>query len=161
MPTTNCYNKRLSRCHTPLIEICDRVSQIKLDLGSCDLCAAQATALLLRKAGCVEYETVCEEVPSEVCCGVVDNRPHSRIIKRTVAKPKPSVSYPLHEIDSQGLSVFVLDDKLKTLGYGRYQAVLMLDGCETDIVFDVDYVCGYANLGAITLSHLQPNLGAC
>lgn len=165
---------RLGRCHTPLIEICDSTSQIKLDLGACDPCATKPTALLIRRAGCVEYETICEEVPAEVCCGVIDNRqgvrtgnasehirPHSRIIKRSVPKPKPSVLYPLHEIDPQGMSVFVLDGKLKELGYGRYNAVVMADNCETELVFDVDYICGRIGIKGIETERLQPNLGEC
>ncbi len=152
---------RLGRCLSPLIEICDSTSQIKLDLGACDPCATKPTALLLKRAGCVEYETICEEVPAEVCCGVIDNRPHSRIIKRSVPKPKPSVLYPLHEIDPQGMSVFVLDGKLKELGYGRYNAVVMVDNCETELVFDVDYICGRIGIGAIETERLQPNLGEC
>ena len=171
MRTMNCGNNRLGRCRvgragcqrafTPLIEICDSTSQIKLDLGACDPCATKSTTLLLRRAGCVEYETICEEVPAEVCCGVIDNRPHSRIIKRSVPKPKPSVLYPLHEIDPRGMSVFVLDGKLKELGYGRYNAVVMIDNCETELVFDVDYICGHVGIGAIETERLQPNLGEC
>ena len=86
MYSLRCSNPhgRLGRCLSPLIEICDSTSQIKLDLGACDPCATKPTALLLKRAGCVEYETICEEVPAEVCCGVIDNRPHSRIIKRSV-----------------------------------------------------------------------------
>ena len=161
MRTMNCENNRLMRCHTPLIEICDSTSQIKLDLGSCDPCAVSAVSLVLERAGCVEYETICEEVPAEVCCGVIDNRPHSRIIKRTVPKPKPSVIYPLHEIDPQGISVFVLDGKLKQLGYGRYKATVYVDGCATALVFDVDYVCGRIGLNGITTERLMPNTEDC
>lgn len=184
MRTLNCGINRLGRprtgragcqrAFTPLIEICDSTSQIKLDLGACDPCTAKPTALLLRRAGCEEYETICEEVEAEVCCGVIDSRwgvragdtsghirPHSRIIKRSVPKPKPSVLYPLHEIDPQGMSVFVLDGKLKELGYGRYNAVVMVDNCETELTFDVDYICGRIGIGAIETERLQPNLEEC
>lgn len=160
MSISRCHN-RLGRCHTPLIEICDSTSQIKLDLGSCDPCAVKPTALRLQKGGCVEYETVCTEVPAEVCCGVIDNRPRSRFIKQSVPKPKPSVVYPLHEIDTDGMSVFVLDGKLKTLGYGRYRATILVDECETELVFDVDYVCTRVGIGGITTETFQPNLGDC
>lgn len=160
LPCSN-RQKRFGRCHTPLIEICDTTSQIKLDLGKCDPCSVKPTALLIKQGGCVEYETICEEVDTQVCCGVIDNRPYSRIIKKSVPKPKPSVLYPLHEVDPQGMSVFVLDGKLKQLGYGRYNAVVMIDGYETELRFDVDYVCGRVGISAIETERLQPNLGEC
>lgn len=177
MRTMNCNNgtNSMGRCHTPLIEICDTTSQIKLDLGSCGICSTKPAALWLRKGGCVEYETVCE-LPKLECCGVIDNRPVSYLTKQSRPIPKPSVLYPLHEIDPQGMSVFVLDGKMKDLGYGRWHAVVLLlddatapknrpleimDYYETDLIFDVDYVPYKLGLGAISTSHLQPNLGEC
>lgn len=167
---------RISRCHVPLIEICDSTSQIKLDLGSCGGCATTPAALLLRKGGCTEWETVCEPPRSNPCCGVVDARPTYWGSKRAVEKPKPSIIYPLHEIDPQGMSVFVLDSKLRELGYGRYHVVVLLadDGTlpadhpvqetdyrATEIVFDIDYVEYKLGLGTIATESLQPNLGEC
>lgn len=165
----------MQRCHIPLIEICDSTGQIKLDLSSCGVCAETPAALLLRKGGCAEWMTICEP-PRTECCGVVDNRPVYWGSKRAVEKPKPSVIYPLHEIDPEGMSVFVLDDKLKELGYGRYHAVVLLadDGTlpavrpvqemdykATDIVFDIDYVEYRLSLAGIITKNLQPNLGEC
>lgn len=172
----NSNRNHIRRCHVPLIEICDSTSQIKLDLGSCGGCSTTPTALLLRKGGCTEWETVCEPPRSSPCCGVVDARPTYWGSKRAVEKPKPSIIYPLHEIDPQGMSVFVLDGKLRELGYGRYHAVVLLaddstlpaahpaqetDYRATDIVFDIDYVEYKLGLGAIATESLQPNLGEC
>lgn len=157
MHTMNCKSRAVSRCHTPLIELCDDTSQIKLDLGACHPCAGKATALLLRKGGCTEYETVCEEIEDDTCCGSTSRR----VVKRAVPKPRPTVIYPLHEVNPMGASVFVLDGKLKTLGYGRYEAVVLVDGCATDMIFDVEYICSLNKIVSITTERLQPNLGEC
>lgn len=171
----SCNSSSMTRCHVPLIEICDNTSQIKLDLGACGVCATTPAALLLRKGGCVEWETVCAP-PRMECCGVVDARPVYFGSKRAVEKPKPTIIYPLHEIDPTGLSVFVLDGKLKELGYGRYHAVVLIaddgmlpanrpvqetDYAVTDLVFDVDYVSSKARIHAITTETFQTNLGDC
>lgn len=167
MRTTNCCgsNKSMGRCFTPLIEICDRTSQIKLDLGSCGICPLTPAALLLQKAGCPEWETVCEPPTDQSCCGLVDNRPVYWGSKYAVEKPKPSVLYPLHEIDPEGLSVFVLDDKLKQLGYGRYNAQILIGAPEqyeyTSLVFDVEYGAFMGDIGAITVETLRPNQEEC
>lgn len=156
----------ISRCHVPLIEICDSTSQIKLDLGSCRPCTATQTALLLVKGGCTEWEVVCDQQPTMPCCGVVDARP-KLFNKRLVEKPKPSVIYPIHEIDSHGMSVFVLDGKLKELGYGRYKAKILVqdyqDGeyRDTGLEFDVDYIENNISIINITTETFQPNLGEC
>lgn len=172
----NSSRKPISRCHVPLIEICDSTSQIKLDLGACGLCATTPAALLLRKGGCVEWETVCLPPPTNPCCGVVDARPTYWGSKRAVEKPKPAIVYPLHEIDAQGFSVFALDNKLKTLGYGRYHATVLLvneealpndhpsegvDYRTTDIVFDIDYVEYNLNIRGIYTERLKPTYEAC
>lgn len=169
------FNSPLSRCHVPLIEICDSTTQIKLDLGSCGICATTPTALLLKKGGCIEWETICE-TPKNTCCGVIDNRPPFFGSKRAVEKPKPSIIYPLHEIDPQGLSVFALDGKLKELGYGRWHGTILLtydhkmpnklpisetDFIPTEIIFDVDYVQYKLGVQSIAIETVQPNFGAC
>lgn len=100
----------------------------------------------------MERELVCEPVkPAECgCCPSLPPRP------RWVDKPQPSVIYPLHDIDCDGMYVFVLDDMMKELGLGRLEAVVLVedDGtypaerhhtseknyAETDIRFDVDYL---------------------
>lgn len=167
MRTLNCcVNKPTGgRCFTPLIEICDSTSQIKLDLGSCGVCSTKPAALLLSKAGCPEWETICEPPPDQSCCGVVDTRPAYYGSKRVIEKPKPAVVYPLHEIDTEGQSVFVLDGKLKQLGYGRYNARVLLGEPEayepTDLVFDIDYVASVGGIGAISTETLLPNQGEC
>lgn len=166
----------IRRCHTPLIEVCDTTTQIKLDLSSCGVCMAKPAALLLRKGGCVEYEVECVPPPPQPCCGVIDARPTYWGSKRAVEKPKPSVLYPLHEIDPEGMSVFVLDGKLKTLGYGRWHAQVLLldkdntpsnrplqlaDYVATDLVFDIDFIPYKMGLGAIKTESLAPNLEEC
>lgn len=153
------YRTSKLRCHTPLIEICDSVSQIKLDLLSCGVCTADATALQLKKGGCIEYKTICEEIEPDPC-SCPSSLPYNKI-KRTVPKPKPTVIYPLHEIDQTGMSVFVLDGKLKGLGYGRYHATVLIDGLETDLRFDVDYVKSTNAISSIDVERYQPNLGEC
>ena len=167
--------KHMGRCHTPLIEICDTTSQIKLDLGSCGVCATKPAALWLKKGGCIEYEVVCEQ-PKLNCCDVVDNRPVSYLTKQSRPIPKPSILYPIHEVDPQGMSVFALDGKMKDLGYGRWHAIILLldnatapknrpleitDYYETDIMFDVDYIPYKLGMNSISVSTLQPYIGDC
>lgn len=178
MRTSNYYSNRrtMVRCHVPLISICDNTSQIKLHLGACGICAGTPAALWLRKGGCTEWETVCTTPRQSPCCGVVDNRPVYWGSKSVVEKPKPSIIYPLHEIDTQGMSVFVLDDKLKELGYGRYRATVMLavnkskvsqgtsvdvDYEATNLVFDVDYIKPTLSMTAIDTETLLPSLPNC
>lgn len=156
----NRHNNVMGRCHTPLISICDSTSQIKLDLGACGLCSPTPTSLVLQKGGCTEWETVCEPPRKDPCCGVVDNRPIYWGSKRAVEKPKPTIIYPLHEIDPQGMSVFVLDGKLKQLGYGRWHATVFVDNQPTDIVFDIDYQAYIPSLQGIETATLSP-MGVC
>lgn len=172
--SNSCSRTRtMRRCHTPLIEICDNTSQIKLDLGSCGACAARPAALLLQKGGCTEYEVVCEQQTLE-CCGVIDNRPITYQTKQSRPIPKPSVLYPLHEIDTQGMSVFVLDGKMRILGYGRLHAVVLLlndtskkqslsiaDYTETNLVFDIDYTPPKLGLTSISTRIFSPTTGDC
>ena len=163
------HSKTMRRCHTPLIEICDTTTQIKLDLGSCGVCTAKPAALILQKSGCVEYETVCDPPVKTPCCGVIDNRPAYWGNKRTVEKPKPSVIYPLHEIDPQGMSVFVLDSKLKELGYGRYRASVVITDkpikdmsfTPTGVEFDIEYMGHSMGLNSISVETAQGNIGDC
>lgn len=61
-------------------------------------------------------------------------------VVETVAIPKASVTYPLHDTDCDGRAVFVLDGKLKQLGYGRYHAQVFHEGCCVR-EFDVDFHC--------------------
>lgn len=145
-------------CRTPLIEICDSTTRIELDLGSCGICATTPTALLLRKGGCVEWETIC--VPTEPpSCGCCPGVPDHQIISRPV--PKPAVLYPLHEIDPNGMSVFVLDGKLKEFGYGRYHGVIMLGEQETDLRLDVDYVPYRLGVAGINIRSARSDLQEC
>lgn len=164
-------NTRGSRCFTPLIEICPSTSQILLDLDSCGGCPA-IPALLLRRGGCVEQELVCEPPPEPQvcgCCPTLTKRP------RWVTKTQPSVIYPLHDIDCNGMYVFVLDDKLMELGFGRLEATILVedDGtypaeryhtseknyAVTPIRFDVDYLPYQMPLRGITTASLAPQRG--
>lgn len=148
----------LPRCRTPLIEICDTTTRIELDLLSCGICATTPVGLLLRRAGCVEWETVCvpRDPPSCGCCpGIPD------MIQISRPKPMPSVLYPLHEIDPNGMSVFVLDDKLKEAGYGRYHGIVIIGNQETDLRVDVDYVPYSMGVAGIRTRSLRPDLQEC
>lgn len=163
----------LSWCHKPLIEVCDTTSQINLDLVSCEPCSKHEVYLMLEKAGCPEYEVVCEPRP-QPCCGVIDARPMTWGQKRVIEKPRARVFYPLHEINSKGLSVFVLDEKIKELGYGRVKGEILLvyeplptnrefeitDFVRTGIEIYIDYLpykIGFAGVG--TRNYL--NLAEC
>lgn len=161
-------------CHIPLISICDRTTQIKLNLSSCSACDGEAAALVLSKAGCDEYETVCAPPPN-TCCGVIDNR-YKFSMPRSVLKPKPTVIYPLHEVDTEGYSVFVLDNNLKKLGYGRYNAkvvVMSKQGTslpalsddlyytDTGVKFDIDYNPADFNLQSIKIKTNDYDTGDC
>lgn len=123
----------------PLIKLTDCDGRLSLKLASC-LCTATPTALLLTRAGCVEYEQVVQtkmcKNHSFGCCPPVC-LPTTTVINK--AKVKPSITYPLHEIDCENNAVFVLDGKLKKLGYGRYTAQI-LHGDAVIFTFDVDYV---------------------
>lgn len=161
MCTLNCCvnENSHSRCRVPLIEICDSANRIKLDLGACGVCSVAPVALLIERTGCPEYEVICETPDPAPCCGVLTDYPNDYYSRRVVEIPKRSVTYPLHEIDANGLSVFVLDDKLKLLGYGRLHATILLDDIvdtflkprykRTDLVFDIDYVEYKASIGSI------------
>ena len=137
--TCRTNTRPMSRCHTPLVEICDTTTQIRLDLGSCGICSTTPTALLLRKGGCPEYETVCIE-PEPVqtqCCPTI---PRSN--KRQVEVAKPSIIYPLHEIAPNGESVYVLDGKMKAMGYGRWHGVILLEDENTYPAREIPHLRG-------------------
>lgn len=163
--TCGCVQRTRSRCVTPLIQLCDTTSQIRLDLGSCSPCSPEATALIIRKGGCKEYETVCVEPeprPATSCgCGCCPTIPLPFGNKRTVEIPKPTLVYPLHEVDSEGMSVFALDGKLKQLGYGRYHAAVMVNGVETQLRFDIDYVETVGGIQGIYTESVLPYHGDC
>jgi hypothetical protein len=85
------------------------------------------------------------------------------------------VIYPLHDIDCDGMYVFVLDDTIKELGLGRLEAVVLVedDGtypaerhctseknyAETAIRFDVDYLPYQMPLRGIDTSNLAATRG--
>ena len=149
MPCCRVSSRLLPRCHRPLIRLCRADRQLRLDLNDCGPCGTAPAALLLQRGGCPEYEERCE-IPTVPCGCVTFQWPP---VLRRVEKPRPSVVYPLHEIDPEGLAVFVFDDKLWELGPGRYEAtVLLLADDEparrlqdtvyrlSDVRFDVDLV---------------------
>lgn len=164
MCITNCAtnSNSLKRCFTPLIPLCDSHTEIKLNLGLCDPCGVRPTTLKIAPQVCSqeEFEYTCDDEPIQTgCC------PTSQLIARREQKKltpiaKPFVIYPLHEINNEGLAVFVLDDSLKQLGYGRLNAVILVDGQETNIKFDIDYR-NVISLHNIELSVEQANLGLC
>lgn len=129
------------------------------------MCEPPNLALRISQAGCPKYETVCE--PHEPwCCGIVDNRPP---IKKQVELPKKSIIYPLLEQNGAGEYVFALDDKLRNLGFGRLQGMVIyirtdeIGGTyyeDTNMVFDIDYPETTARLGGVTV--VQGNgMGDC
>lgn len=145
-------------CRTPLIEICDTTTRIELDLGLCGICAETPAALLLRKGGCVEWETVCVET-KPVHCGCCPGVPDRIQVSRM--KPKPAVLYPLHEVSPEGLAVFVLDGKLREFGYGLYNGVILIGEQETDLRVDVDYIPYALGVAGIKTRSIRPDMQEC
>lgn len=174
MPTWNCCNTGNDggyapspRCRIPLIEICDSVTQLRLDFGRCNPCAMGASVLRLTKADCPKYETVCETVEEKVGCGC-NTRTELTVRERTVEIPQRAVEYPLHGITAEGVSVFVLDGKLRELGYGRYRAELWgregfgkKELVPTGVVFNVEYTRRSVPLGGIATAHGLPETEVC
>lgn len=168
-PLPTCSNGSRPRCRVPLIELCGAPGRLKLDLASCGPCAAAPAALLLTKAGCPEYETVCVEPEPRPCCGAVDARPAGLGSRRQVEKPRPRLIYPLLEIDADGMSVFVLDDKLAKAGYGRWRAEVLLGGEagedgkpkfeKSGVMFDIDFYDKATSLGGIEVEYATRALG--
>lgn len=141
------------RCFTPLVAICDTTGYLSLDLGLCDPCNAPPAALALMQGGCKEYEVVCEDPDPIPACGSCPPRPNPYGNLRVVEKPKLTVVYPLHEVNAKGEAVFVLDDELKKLGYGRLSGVLLY-GDPTNwtlgVRFDVDYLSTVSTINSIS-----------
>lgn len=145
-------SKRFQRCLTPLLRLTDCDSRIEFDMGECSKtggCGSVPTSLVIEQASCPEYETVIEQVECTnrgFGCDTACLPP--QIIERQVEKPKASITYPLHEFDGS-LAIFILDGKLKTMGYGRYKARLMYDNCEPQ-EFDIDYRCSTKPVMTVT-----------
>ena len=130
----------MRKCFTPLIPLTDCDGRLSLDLGDCN-CSSEVTHLVLTQGGCDKYEEVvhykeCEPRGWGYCSNVC----LPMAVVETVAIPKASVTYPLHDTDCDGRAVFVLDGKLKQLGYGRYHAQVFHEGCCVH-EFDVDFHC--------------------
>lgn len=137
----------MMKCLTPLIPLTDCDGRLAINLGTCT-CSPTATELILIKAGCTEYDEVVEVGTCDHSFGCGCSCVPTVKIKQ-VERPKMSITYPLHEFDCDGNAVFVIDGKLKTLGYGRYNAIVQTD-CG-DVKFDVDYTCGTPSiLGIMT-----------
>lgn len=135
----------MRKCFTPLIPLTDCDGRLSLDLGNCN-CSSEVTHLVITQGGCTEYE---EKIHFKTCeprgwgCGSAIYPP--TLVVEDVPIPKASIIYPFHDTDCNGNAVFVLDGKLKKLGYGRYHAEVIHDGnCISQ--FDIDY---YRNTGHI------------
>ena len=142
------------RCFTPLIELTDCDGRLFVNLGNCN--CSKPTELVLYQAGCTEYETYCEVEPctnhSFGCCSCFTL---PRVVQKVREVPKRSISYPLHEVDEHGNATFVLDGKLKELGFGRYEAHIVNDGCEMQR-FDIEYTCKTPTIYDITVGRNSP-----
>lgn len=136
------------RCRTPLITLCSDASRIRVQMSECGECSPDATALRITQGGCPKYEEVCVEVTPRYGCGTPNMPAQQQIITREL--PRVTLTYPLHEVDSDGFATFVLDNKLMELGYGRYNAQVLTDGC-APITFDIDLVCGRGSLRAVAI----------
>lgn len=111
---------------------------------------------------------VCEPrpLPCSVCGGIIDNRPEQALFRKILKeKPKPKVVYPLHEIDTEGYSVFYLDANLKELGYGRLKGRLFAGDEEpyhfTGIEIDINYFAYTMGLRDLRFASYLPNNGDC
>lgn len=134
-------------CRVPLIKLTDCDGRIMVRLSNCD-CTAETTELRIIRDGCKEFQ---EKVIIDNCVNhsfgcCTPCLPSVRVVQEEV--PKPTVTYPLHEIDCNGRAVFVFDGKLKAMGYGRYKAEIVQNNCSI-LQFNIDYQCGTGEIFSI------------
>lgn len=150
----------MRKCFNPLIPLTDCDGRLSLDLGGRH-CSSTTTHLVITQGGCDTYEDVVHYKTCEPrgwgCCA---NVCLPNIVVETVVVPKASITYPLHEVDCDGQAVFVLDGKLKQLGYGRYHAQVVQDGCGV-LTFDIDYHCSNGSVQSISAEKLRAMGGSC
>ena len=139
------------KCRKPLIMLCDEASRLVLNVASCAPCSIEPNRLILTKGSCPEYEEVCEVVEDEPPCGCPPTG-YSYHVTRVQEVQKPQVVYPLHEVDDDGNAVFVLDNKLATLGPGRYNAVVEFGTCGR-FEFDVQYACANMQVRGVSVAY--------
>ena len=142
------------RCHKPLAVITDCDGRFFVQLDDCSSCTKPPTELVIMQGGCVEYEqkveyTKCQPRSFGCCTPQVCSAPQVKLVE----KPRATLVYPLHEVDDDNRAVFVLDGKLKALGYGRYTTQINFDDCPP-YEFDIDYTCG-VSIGAITTGKVR------
>lgn len=128
------------KCRRPLLNLCGEVSRISIALGACRTCPTDEISLRIEQAGCAVVEQYCEEETIAIgcLCGDPVEITDTRIKQREV--PKLGVNYPLHEIDSMGNAVFVIDNKFHAMGPGRYVGVVSFGDSEERI--DINYSTG-------------------
>lgn len=131
----------MNRCRKPLIHLCDGVSRLVINLSGCTPCSVEPNRLIITQSGCPVYEEVCEEIEVDTPCGCPPNGHTRSYVQHVREVPKSKVIYPLHEIDENGNAVFVIDNKLTKLGYGRYTAMVEFGTCGC-YEFDIEYTCG-------------------
>lgn len=144
------------RCRRPLLNICGDVSRIAVAMGQCQSCPPEAVSLRIEQAGCEEIEEYCEEVVTAIGCFCGDpvEFTNTRIKQRVI--PKAGVTYPLHEINTVGEAVFILDNKFRAMGPGRYVGIISFGECGSQHI-DINYTCGDTRMLRISAT----NAGTC
>lgn len=144
------------RCRRPLLDICGDVSRITIGMGQCQNCPPDVVSLRIEQAGCEVVEQYCEEVVTSIGCFCGDpvEFTDTKISQRMV--PKVGVTYPLHEINTNGEAVFVLDSKLSAMGPGRYVGIVSFGECGNTLI-DINYTCGDTRMTRVTAT----NGGCC
>lgn len=137
------------KCRRPLINVCGDTSRISIAMGQCRSCAPEAVSLRIEQAGCEVIEQYCEEVTVAVGCFCGDpvEITDTRVLQRVV--PKVGVTYPLHETNSRGEAVFIIDSKFHALGPGRYVGIVSFGDCGSEYI-DINYTCGDTRVMGIT-----------
>lgn len=140
------------RCRRPLLNLCGDVSRINIAMGRCRSCAPEAVSLRIEQAGCEEIEQYCAEVTTAIGCFCGDpvEFTDTRVLQRVV--PKVGVTFPLHEMNSRGEAVFVIDNKFHAMGPGRYVGIVSFGDCGSEII-DINYACGDTRITGITATN--------
>lgn len=110
-------------CHTPVIKI------------TVDTIPCSEVKLILTPHVCDEYENV--PLPEKPDCSCPIKTLAKRYYQRL--KPKPTLTYPLLEVNCENQLVFRLDNKINELKTDRLLATLHIG--EQQQVFEVVYNC--------------------
>ena len=144
----------MNRCRKPLIQLCDGASRLVINLGACAPCSVEPNRLILTQGGCPVYEEICEPAEASVTCGCPPNGHTVAPVIRVREVPKKRLIYPLHQIDEDGNAVFILDNKLSMLDYGRVEAAVEFgtNGCYE---FDIEYTHGAVKVRAVDVAYME------